>query len=133
MRYTPSAAQRGWSVGIRGARYFVPAGVHVDDERAVDFQCVYGKLRQVAERGEARAEIIDGYAEPHGADRVQARDVVFEVLHHHAFGDLQFPAPLSNITAARSTLRRTSPKRSSLQPVAKAASAAAAGSMRGGP
>ena len=66
------------------------AGGHVVHERAVDLQRVHRQLGEVAERGEPGTEVIDGDAHAHGADRLQARDTVLDVLHDHAFGDLQF-------------------------------------------
>ena len=63
---------------------------HVEHERAIDLQCIYRQFRQIAERGKAGTEIVDGDAHIHGAQRLQHADVVFDVLHDHAFGDFQF-------------------------------------------
>src|SRR6185437_2110820 len=65
-------------------------GCHVGYERAVYLQGIDGQLRQVTERGEAGTEIVDGDGDAHGPDRFQAVDIVLDILHDQAFGDLQF-------------------------------------------
>src|SRR5450830_1071137 len=65
-------------------------GRHVDHERAVDFQLVHRQFGEVGERGEAGAEVVDGYRYAQSADRLHGRDTAFDVLHDHAFGDFEF-------------------------------------------
>ena len=69
-----------------------PSGAAVmstTNERSI-FSVSTGSLDKIAERGEAGAEVVDGYADAHGANRLQAGDTVLDVLHDDAFGDLQF-------------------------------------------
>src|SRR5260370_38359169 len=73
-------------------------GSHVIYKRTVDLQCVLRQLGQVTERGEAGAEVVDGYAHAHGADRLEDSDTVLDVLHDQAFGDLQFQSSYRNTT-----------------------------------
>src|SRR5471030_2118934 len=55
-------------------RQSLRSGSHVDHERAVDLQRVHRQFGQVAERGEAGAEVVDGDAYAHTLNRLQAGD-----------------------------------------------------------
>src|ERR1700689_183378 len=61
---------------------------HILDESSVDLDHVDAELAKVAERGEARAKIVDGDA---AAEVFSARDEttrIIDVADHRAFGDL---------------------------------------------
>src|SRR5712691_9039573 len=65
---------------------------HGDDERAVDLERLYRELREVAERGIAGAEVVDGDAHPQLAQGPELLDIGGDFLHENAFGDLQVQA-----------------------------------------
>ena len=59
------------------------------DEGAIDLDRVDRKLLHQRHRGIAGAEIVDGEAHAAAADDVEQFDRAADVVHHHAFGDLE--------------------------------------------
>src|SRR5688500_12929588 len=71
-----------------GVRIVLPGG----DERAVDLEDLYRQLGQIAERRVAGAEVVDGDVDAQAAQGVQLLDVGVDVVHHHAFRELDVDA-----------------------------------------
>ncbi len=67
-------------------------GEHRVHESAVDFERLDGKLRQVAQRRIAGAEVV--HRNPHAefAHLLQAHDIAFDVVHDQALGDFEVHA-----------------------------------------
>src|SRR5262249_62198432 len=70
------------------------------DERAVDLHAVDREALEIAERGVARAEVVDRYRDAERLDPLQPLGGVLRVLHRHRLGDLELeearrePAPV---------------------------------------
>src|SRR5258705_1507096 len=62
---------------------------HADDEGAVDLERLHRELREIAERGIAGAEVVDGDAHAQLAQGSELLDVRRDFLHENAFGDLE--------------------------------------------
>jgi hypothetical protein len=66
---------------------------HVVDEGAVDLDFVEGQPLDVAERGVAGAEVVDGQADAEGLDLAEQRQALFGLRHQHGFGDFDDELP----------------------------------------
>src|SRR3569833_987154 len=81
------AACHGDDGGDNGG--IVLIGLDVADESAIDLEGAYGKTLEIAQRGIAGAEVVDG--EPY-SDAIERSNVVarrFIAVHQHTLGDLQ--------------------------------------------
>jgi hypothetical protein len=77
-----------------GERFLVAVG-EPGDEGLVDLDLVEGKAAQVAQRGEAGAEVVERYAHAEVAQLVQRHPRRLAVLQKHGLGDLELePARL---------------------------------------
>ena len=62
---------------------------HTGDEGAIDLEQIEGETMQVAERGEAGAEVVDAEADAKRFELGEDADGVFGVGHADALGDLE--------------------------------------------
>src|SRR6187551_1927524 len=67
----------------------VRAGPHRGDERPVDLERIDRQLGQVAQRGIAGAEVVNGDIHPQISDRLQTADIACDIVHDGAFRYLE--------------------------------------------
>src|SRR5450759_3377466 len=63
--------------------------IHRPDERLVELEVVNGQLREVGERGVARAVVVDGDSQPRLAEAFDYLNALRTIAHQDRFGDLQ--------------------------------------------